>query len=354
MLKKIIASVILISMLLSFSVVCVAEGGVDISLSGNVSPGSEFEVSFIFRNDKKITGIEASFSYDPVMIEFISSEDGVSISGDGTGEIDLLTEASNEVRITAVFKALCVGDTEIAVRSSDVFGDDAMIIDSPSGIVAFGITEESDTSEEHGSSGLAGNTIVIDGKSYSLGYDSLIATRYKPGVAIYDGFSYISWKSPDGREFIVLNDGGSTLLFDVSSKEVKPLIRLESRMVYTPIETPEITNLLKSDFTFMDFGLKGYFVDRDVYLTCLENFSGSSGWYYVDVKQNTIQRAFIKADPDKDVIEHAVKQKETAEPEDRTWIFYAAIIAVFSVAIVTTIVYLGRSNSGKGKENENE
>ena len=242
--KKLLAVLAMVCMLTTgFSMITYAAEGELRFTDPSTTVGAEVEVTAVFTAPVLMDQLEATLTYDPAMLKFVSGDSAtggngtVTISGDGGSA----TEAS----FTLTFQALAEGDASIEVSSSsgvDAVGDPLDLINGSSKVsVGPGdpslIQEEEGQEEESASMEASANgpQVEVDGQQYTItsGFsDALIPVGFVRGETQYEGTSCESvTQEASGRSAFYLTpvSGGEPdfFLYDSDNGTFAPFEQVE-------------------------------------------------------------------------------------------------------------------------------
>lgn len=313
--KKLLAVLAMVCMLTTgFSMITYAAEGELRFTDPSTTVGAEVEVTAVFTAPVLMDQLEATLTYDPAMLKFVSGDSAtggngtVTISGDGGSA----TEAS----FTLTFQALAEGDASIEVSSSsgvDAVGDPLDLINGSSKVsVGPGdpslIQEEEGQEEESASMEASANgpQVEVDGQQYTItsGFsDALIPVGFVRGETQYEGTSCESvTQEASGRSAFYLTpvSGGEPdfFLYDSDNGTFAPFEQVElsaDRYIVLlrsdgKVDLPDTYQETTLTLNGKEFPVWQNTEEADYYVIYALNADGEEGLYQYDTVDRTYQR----------------------------------------------------------------
>ncbi len=334
--------------------------------------GETVSVTVTF-SQANIMGVDANFSYDASVLEYIGG--GSTSGGGGNGKIVTYGDGSgSSLKATISFKALKEGSSSVSVSSSQIADADEKLYSAGGSTkitVGNGSPQPSSSKEPSASPtptlspAEKGIDVTIDGKPLKL-------WRALPGVAIPEGFSageggyqsasiavavgaggklklgYVTDEEGENGKFYVLTEGGETLYpyVSVAAKGRYTLLRPDKDAAVP--EGYEETSLAIGEQNVKAWQSRGESKDG-IYLVYAIDGEGVAGYYYYDAGDGNMMRyeGILR------IIEAAMpappaEAPETDEPittdivpdehRDTVWMIVLAVICVMLAGALIAVL----------------
>ncbi|MDR5659946.1 hypothetical protein RH915_10640 [Serpentinicella sp. ANB-PHB4] len=359
--KKILLITILSIILAGFPNLTFAESvSLDISVDlDEIKVGELFTVTVQFNSNEPIGALSADISYDDQLVSYQHGGGNASMVANGSGGInDTGSPFTHSLTYAYTFLAKESGEANFAIKSSEVISYDGGLLDSLSKNVKIRILQspsEDDTppiktpefKDDFIETEIGGKALYV----FSEAKENTLPKHFELKSFTFKEREVIGAQHPITETTLVhtVDDQlkENWYIYDMTTQQLMPYVTVNINKAYTLLPVYEtIVGYDLETINIMGVNLavlKADHLPKGVYLTSAINEVGASGYYFIDINDQTLQKAWV----DNQIIETEIEQPNY-------WPIYTLAFICFILLIAVLILRQQYQNKMKRRGNNHE